>query len=198
MKISNTYVLIIIGLVLLNQFNTSAQAPVAYWPFTGNANDSTANGNDGIITGAVLSNDRYAMPNRCYSFNGIDQYITGSNAGINLPTADSPRTITAWIRSNDATHPNYDRVVFHYGTDQSAPTNYHLGVTRNGRGFIGNGYGYGAIIGGQSVDDTTWHFLVGVYEGPATNMLRLYVDGILDTFALASSAPNTTLGPIGE
>jgi hypothetical protein len=49
---------------------------VAYFPFNGNSNDSSGNGNNGILFGGVLSDsDRFGNPNHAYSFNGIDGYI---------------------------------------------------------------------------------------------------------------------------
>ena len=31
---------------------------VGWWPFNGNANDESGNGNDGVVNGAILANDR--------------------------------------------------------------------------------------------------------------------------------------------
>lgn len=41
---------------------------VGYWPFNGNANDESGNGNNGNVNGATLSNDRFMINNKCYSF----------------------------------------------------------------------------------------------------------------------------------
>ena len=51
--------------------NLSAQVPdyvptdglVAWYPFNGNANDESGNGNDGVIDGATPISDRYAIEN---------------------------------------------------------------------------------------------------------------------------------------
>lgn len=49
---------------------------VAYYPFNGNANDESGNGNHGIVFGgANLTTDRFGNPNSAYSFDGIDDYI---------------------------------------------------------------------------------------------------------------------------
>ena len=32
---------------------------VGYWPFNGNANDESGNGNDGTVNGVTLTNDRF-------------------------------------------------------------------------------------------------------------------------------------------
>lgn len=43
---------------------------VAYYPFNGNANDASGNGNDGTVNGATLATDRFGNPNSAYTFNG--------------------------------------------------------------------------------------------------------------------------------
>lgn len=51
------------------------QGLVAYYPFSGNANDASGNGNHGAVDGATLVEDRYGNPNSAYSFNGYGDYI---------------------------------------------------------------------------------------------------------------------------
>lgn len=65
---------------------------VAFYPFCGNANDETGNGNDGTVVGATLTADRFGIANRAYSFDG-NSYIIGSAS--NYPTAE--RTISVWF-----------------------------------------------------------------------------------------------------
>ncbi len=48
---------------------------VGWWPFNGNANDESGNGNNGIANGTTLSNDRFGNSNSAYNFNGINNYI---------------------------------------------------------------------------------------------------------------------------
>jgi hypothetical protein len=48
---------------------------VGWWPFTGNANDESGNGNNGTVNGAVLTSDRFSNVNKAYNFDGIDDYI---------------------------------------------------------------------------------------------------------------------------
>lgn len=65
-------------LYLSNYIN--AQIPtnglVAYYPFNGNANDESGNGNNGIIHGATLTTDRCGKTDSAYYFNGISNFIT--------------------------------------------------------------------------------------------------------------------------
>ena len=57
-----------------NPLPTQAQLPdylpteglVGWWPFNGNANDESGNGNDGVVNGATLIEDRDGNPNATY------------------------------------------------------------------------------------------------------------------------------------
>jgi gliding motility-associated-like protein len=49
---------------------------VGYYPFNGNANDESGNGNNGAVNGAILTTDRCGRPDSAYYFNGIDNYIS--------------------------------------------------------------------------------------------------------------------------
>jgi len=48
---------------------------VGWWPFNGNANDESGNGNNGIVNGATLASDRFGNANMAYSFDGINDLI---------------------------------------------------------------------------------------------------------------------------
>ena len=54
---------------------------VAFYPFNGNANDESGNGNNGTVSGAILAEDRFGNANNAYSFDGANLI----NTGIMLP-----------------------------------------------------------------------------------------------------------------
>ena len=68
---------------------------VAYYPFNGNANDESGNGNNGTVNGATLTTDRFGKVNSAYSFDG-SCYIKG--AANKFPTGE--RTISLWFYSD--------------------------------------------------------------------------------------------------
>ncbi|MCE2847262.1 MAG: hypothetical protein LW707_09600, partial [Sphingobacteriales bacterium] len=49
---------------------------VGWWPFNGNANDESGNGNHGVVNGAVLTPDRFGFSAKAYSFNGTSNFIS--------------------------------------------------------------------------------------------------------------------------
>ncbi len=55
---------------------------VASYPFNGNANDVSGNGNDGTVNGATLTEDRFGNANSAYGFDGL-------NDDIDLPTLEN-------------------------------------------------------------------------------------------------------------
>lgn len=65
---------------------------VAYYPFNGNANDESGNGNNGQVNGANLTTDRYGNANKSYRFT--------TNQDITIPNSASkntfPITISLW------------------------------------------------------------------------------------------------------
>ena len=75
---------------------------VAYYPFDGNANDSSGNGNDGINFGAMLSTDRFGINNKAYDFNGINSLIEIPNSDDFLSlTSNNSFTLSAWVNFRD-------------------------------------------------------------------------------------------------
>ena len=78
-------------IILINSFpfNTISDGLVGFYPFTGNANDSSVKNNNGIIQGAILTNDRFGISNSAYSFNGLN-----SNISLPKPFFDGNNSIT--------------------------------------------------------------------------------------------------------
>jgi hypothetical protein len=98
----------------ITQLYTAAEEPVAtcaplapnlqnglvgYWPFCGNANDESGNGNNGVVNGATLAEDRFGNAGSAYSFDGND--------GITMPPSDilniglSDFTISLFIKPSN-------------------------------------------------------------------------------------------------
>jgi hypothetical protein len=92
----------VIGLTLVFYSYSSADLSdglVAYYPFNGNANDESGNGNDGTVNGATLTQDRFGNENSAYSFDGVDDYIDIGNNSTLKPQL--PVTISLWVNLNE-------------------------------------------------------------------------------------------------
>jgi hypothetical protein len=93
---------IILLLSLTLTLNVFAQVPsyvptsglVGWWPFTGNANDSSGMGNNGTINGATLTSDRYGNANSAYNFSANGDMIGITSTLINPQNF----TISLWCK----------------------------------------------------------------------------------------------------
>jgi len=70
---------------------------VGWWPFNGNANDESGNGNNGTVNGATLTTDRNGIANKAYSFDGLDDYINILYSNI---LHGQKGSINTWIQTN--------------------------------------------------------------------------------------------------
>src|ERR1041385_1727611 len=69
---------------------------IAWWSFSGNANDESGNNNNGTDNGAVLTADRFGNPNSAYAFDGSSSYISiPTSASLESPA--TRLTMSAWI-----------------------------------------------------------------------------------------------------
>jgi hypothetical protein len=156
---------------------------VGYWPFCGNANDASGNGNNGTVNGATLTTDRFGSANSAYSFDGIDDYISinGNNA-MNSPVF----TISVWVNGN-----NFN------GFKQLITKNINSGPNESINLVVSNsqdwnitaqvgGYGYyGTLLQSQELfNQNEWHLVTYTYSG-INQSQKLYLDNILVTENLA-------------
>ena len=98
---------------------TMAQVPsyvptsglVSWYPFTGNANDMSGNGNNATVNGAVLTSDRFGNSNAAFSYDGINDYLHGNASSF--PSGD--RTIAIWFYTTNIDAGSAGMQVFGYG-----------------------------------------------------------------------------------
>lgn len=69
---------------------------VAFYPFNGNANDESGNNLNGIVSGAVLTQDRFQNSSSAYNFDGINDNIKITDH--NLLNFTQAITISLWIK----------------------------------------------------------------------------------------------------
>ncbi|MBA3662816.1 MAG: T9SS type A sorting domain-containing protein [Bacteroidetes bacterium] len=142
---------------------------VAWWPFTGNANDGSGNGNNGTVNGATLIADRYGNTNSAYLFNGSSDLITGT--GLNFPMGNSPRTISLWVTTSST---GLSKCAFEYGVTSACNDVVLVGMTNVGKAWSANSCG--SFNSTLTINNGAWHHLAMVYNGAGTN--TLYVDGV--------------------
>ena len=72
---------------------------VGYWPFNGNANDESGNGNDGTVNGATLTTDRFGNSNSAYEFT-VGNVINLPEINNLIGTPDLIRVIQCGSKGN--------------------------------------------------------------------------------------------------
>ena len=159
---------------------------VGWWPFNGNANDESGNGNHGTINGPTLTTDRYGNQNEAYDFDGINDNISLSNVPfinqitlsfwINIPFDGGGITIVQ------------NCPFFPYNTSfatSSLPTNYHQYILYSNNCPL-TAQNYYLNHSGSIVN--SWHNLV--YTIDKNSDCRLYFDGIFQGLYNGSNFEN--------
>ena len=111
------------------------------------------------------------------AFTGAGTVVRGEDAG-GMPRGDSPRTLTAWIKTNST---NADSTAFfQYGnsTPHAATDAFFLMLHDSGRAMFGNYYQ--PILSRTRVDDGVWHHIAGVFVGGHTRTAEVFVDGMAE------------------
>ena len=167
---------VLISVVVLSVFGSVASAtpidpetlpadPVAYYPFSGGANDASGNGHDGIVIGPTLTTDRFSNPNSAYSFDGESWIEVGP------PEFTTEVTFAAWAR-----YTGNGGFVLNKGAFL-IPESYSISVHPSGNPQVrvhvaGTEY---IVLSDEAIPPGIWSHLMGVYSG-ATG-LTLYVNG---------------------
>jgi hypothetical protein len=157
-----------------------------YWPFCGNANDQSGNGNNGFVNGATLTTDRFGNSNSAYSFDGVNDYISTSYSGI---LGTNSRSVSFWYNS------------FTNNTDETVFTDYG-GANNCGEGFActlfpSNKPGVdntGSYIKSNSMTSVNnWNFYTVTYnstDSPFIYNCKLYINGVLQSTSQSSTLCN--------
>jgi hypothetical protein len=168
----------------------SSNGLVGYWPFNGNANDESGNGNNGTVNGATFTTDRNGNANCASSFNGISDYVSVNlNSISNTFPETSEYTKNAWVKTADLNGPivsfsgdgGYESLL-NVGTlcdIVQSPGNFGVLVRDNCCGTGNN------IFGG-SISNDTWHMITLIRTN--NGVLKLFKDGELEI----SSAPGSS------
>jgi|GEM_PF-4167933 len=157
--------------MLLGSLN--AQTPIASYPFNGNAEDVSGNGNHGILQGnnpPVLTEDRFGNPNSAYEFGGFHNpnWIRIPNhPSLSLDTAFS---ISVWLKQC-----SFDGMD---GWGRLSPTGNHVFFSKAGDGIAARP---GIWMGrGLNQDGSTRKWTGNRITGSNSNFIENFVVRCID------------------
>jgi hypothetical protein len=178
-------------LLLIAPWTISAQVPnyvptnglVGWWPFNGNANDESGNGNNGTPSNIIYSTDRFGNISNSANFpngNNDSEIIIGNQINPNV------LTISVWIKASGQRSNGFHTVISRVNQyDPIPPNNFELQVSTPDptysiwTGFGGNnqfqptsGLGFGS----GSANLNMWNHLVLTFDGQEG---KTYLNGTL-------------------
>ncbi|MCP4711003.1 MAG: hypothetical protein GY869_20455, partial [Planctomycetes bacterium] len=134
---------------------------VAYYPFNGNANDESGNGNNGTVNGASLTKDRFGSADRAYGFDGADDYIDFEI--LDAVDISRPLSIGCFLNAGSLPASGTNAIIHHQKSNDN-----RFGVGLNSSGEIATGfYNNDSWVGNSSGEITinTWNHIVFVFDG---------------------------------
>jgi uncharacterized protein (TIGR02145 family) len=155
---------------------------LGYWPFNGNANDESGNGNNGTVNGATLTNDRFGNVGKAYSFNGVSNFIQTNANGI---TGNSSRSFSFWVKTASS---NVQTPIDCFsgsggGAFQPILNNPCLGLGVDASNGV-------VVRENLTLINNKWHHCVIVFDSAIDlniSQINFYIDGVLQTSYLCSA-----------
>lgn len=217
LSMKNKLLLIAMGIVLSNQ-TLLAQVPsyvptnglVGYWPFNGNANDVSGNGNNGTVNGATLTTDRNGNANSAYDFNynGL-QWNSGLHQVTDIPYNSSFNSntisVSIWFYARSyffSGIPGNDKVSrlvtrYQYGYNNPNGQTWGLELSNNQlTAFINqaaNDNNQVVVLASTNVSLNQWNHVTFTFDN---SILKLYLNGIL--VSETPKPPTFSLNTIGN
>lgn len=169
---------------------------VAWFPFSGNAGDSSGYNNHGTLNGPSLTTDRFGQLNKAYDFNGVNNFIDIPTNTGNLSGAQK-FSFSFWINPTADTS-IIPQAIFTYWHQTNSPIGTPIGfyvTLTNGR--IRTNYVSGLSVGSlTNINIGSWYNVIILYDGTkATNSEKqqLFINGIASTLDFACTNCNTTI-----
>jgi hypothetical protein len=185
--------------------NVIAQVPsyvpsnglVGWWPFNGNADDESGNGNNGTVNGATLTTDRFGNTNQAYSFDGNDWIELNLLPAINN---SNELAVSVWVKStgtNSNTNCSVGCAQYYFSRGYDGGNGFNISTNQGNTPYFAGGVN-GGFNGGQWAQDpnntliphSQWNHLLLNYDGIN---IKLYVNG-----SLVGTTPYTTNVGVGN
>jgi hypothetical protein len=153
---------------------------LGYYPFTGNANDYSGNGNNGSVNGVSLTTDRFGNANSAYSFNGISNNISiGSLKELNV----LQYTITGWFQKSSNSI-NQEGTIVCGDNPCNTPGGLRFAIGTTNQAFWLSEFQScsenGVITTNQNYADDQWHYFAVTFNSNTglitSSSFKIYID----------------------
>ena len=177
------FLLLLFSHTALSQINLN-QGLLAYYPFNGNANDASGNGNNGIpMNGVQLTTDRFGNPNSAYYFDGVSGYISVPNS-TNLNPQNAFSIALYFNPARNGTQNLIGKIAYTGGvaTQFQMAMDFNLypgvlfGVNPASNGCTGVPLNASYVNTNSSIVPDQWYCVVGTFDN---GIMKIYLDGIL-------------------
>lgn len=160
--------------ILVKKFTTQNYNALAYYDFTGNANDKSGNNINGTPKGVILTTDRNTNPLSAYYFNGGNQHILVPNQEkLNVTQAIS---VCTWFKP--ISQPEKETFLVSHGSWQER---WKISITqeRKLRWTLNTLNGITDLDTETTISNDTYYHVCASYDGKD---VMLYVNGQLENF----------------
>ena len=148
---------------------------VAYYPFNGNANDVSGNGNNGSPNNIAYAADRFGNSNAAASFAGnSSSYIVINTTNLNLPYNF---TVSVWINFQAGQGFEGPRIISTAG--------YEITTDLDPSARYVNLDGGTGLKSSNPVPAGVWNHIVGVWT---SNQMTMYLNGVISS-SVSNSLP---------
>ena len=162
--------------IFYSQMNLPEDGLILFFPFDGTANDESGYGNDGTVTGALLTTDRFGNPDQAYDFNGTSDIIeVADDASLNPATI----SISCWIFRKGEGDGYFDGIVSKYNMGVQG---YLVAMNEfSNAGFwirSNTGENFRVIESNTPVPFNKWMHITATF---GSGKMKMYIDGQLQS-----------------
>jgi hypothetical protein len=172
-------------------FAVIAQIPttglVGWYPMNGNANDLSGNSNNGIVSGATLTANRFNQPDSAYYFNGGAQIDCGIAPSLNVDEC----TFSCWVYTS-IVNINYQTILAKYDVNNFGSYALSIYGDHVNIWFTTSTNAVVEFNSAGTLAINQWYHITATHS--VTGGTKLYINGIFDSEDLTQfnvlQAPN--------
>ena len=171
--------------ILVKVFSAGSGDLIAYYPFTGNANDVSGNNLHGAVSGALPTEDVNGDASRAYFFDGLNDNILVPND--NLLNFTGAITVTCWAKAAQLN--DNELFILSHGSWQSRwkisviPEHKVRWTVNSSAGPIGD------LDSEMELEVDSFYHIGATYDG---ELMALYINGKLHSYRPMSGPIRTT------